>query len=123
MDISGTIIQILPEESGTAKNGNTWRKQYFVIETKDQFPKKVCIQAWGEKIDQFGLQIGDDATVSFDIESREYNGKWYTDVKAWKVQKGTSAPPTQSNNSPVYQPVDSSRIPPPMEDNMDDLPF
>ena len=77
MEISGTIVQILPEVGGTSKAGNAWRKQEYILETKDQYPKKICFNAWGEKIDQFGLQAGDDATVSCDVESREYNGKWY----------------------------------------------
>lgn len=124
MEISGTIIHILPEESGTGKNGNQWRKQYFILETKDQFPKKVCIQAWNEKIEQFGLKVGDEATVSFDVESREYNGKWYTDVKAWKVQKGTAAPSTTSaSTNSSGNSTEPARIPPPMDDNLDDLPF
>lgn len=122
MEISGTIIQILPEASGTGKTGNTWRKQDYVLETKEQFPKKLCFNAWGEKIDQFGLQVGDEATVSFDLESREFNGKWYTDVKAWKVQKGeTAGPVTGTSTPPVAVSVEHTHIPPPMEEDV--LPF
>lgn len=86
MEIEGKIIQINPLQSGEGKNG-TWKKQEFIIETKSQYPKKVCIVAWGDKIDQFNLQQNVDVKVSIDIESREFNGRWYTDVRAWKVEQ------------------------------------
>ncbi len=94
MEIEGKIIQINPVQSGESRNG-TWKKQEFIIETKGQYPKKVCIVAWGDKIDQFALKENEDVKVSIDIESREFNGRWYTDVKAWRVEKAgeaTSAP-------------------------------
>ncbi|MEO5590915.1 MAG: DUF3127 domain-containing protein [Chitinophagaceae bacterium] len=84
MDISGKIIQLLPAQTGSGKNGQ-WKKQEFILETGDTYPKKVCIAVWGEKIDMANFKLGDTLDVSFDVESREYNGKWYTDVKAWKV--------------------------------------
>ena len=99
MEISGKIIEILSEKSGESANG-TWRKQEYILETDTQYPKKVCFVAWGEKIDQFAIKQGDDLVVSVDLESREYNGRWYTDVKAWKVSRdGTqhhSQPPSQN---------------------------
>jgi hypothetical protein len=118
MDISGTIIQILPETGGVGKTGNNWRKQEFVIETKDQYPKKICFSAWGEKIDQFQLAAGEDAMVSFDIESREYNGRWYTELKAWNVRKGQPAQSSTTPEPPAF--VGPPPIPPTDED---DLPF
>ncbi len=85
MDISGKLIQILPAQTGNGKNG-PWKKCDFVIETTDKFPKKVCISAWNEQSAQIeNLAIGSNLKVSFDISSREYNGRWYTDVKAWKI--------------------------------------
>ena len=119
MEITGTIVQILPEVGGTGKTGNPWRKQDYILETKDQYPKKICFNAWGDKIDQFALQAGDEATVSFDIESKEYNGRWFTEVKAWGVRKG--APIPQGENSsipPVY--TSPPNLPP---TDADDLPF
>lgn len=86
MELSGKIIKILPLQSGQGKNG-TWKKQEYVIEYGDQYPKAVCFNLWGDKIDQYPLAVGDTVTVSFDIESREYNGRYYTDVKAWKIDK------------------------------------
>jgi hypothetical protein len=100
MDISGKIIQLLPAQEGQGKNG-TWKKQEFILETSDTYPKKVCIAVWGDKIDIKGFKMGDAIDVSFDIESREYNGRWYTDVKAWKVspakqKEGSKAEPASS---------------------------
>ena len=86
MEIRGKIIELLPEKSGQSANGG-WRKQEYVLETDGQYPKKICFMAWGDKIDQFNIKQGETLEVSVDLESREYNGRWYTDVKAWKVSK------------------------------------
>ncbi len=90
MEINGKIVHILNEQSGNGKNG-VWRKKEYVLETTGNYPKKICFVVWGEKIDQFNLQQGENVQVGIEIESREYNGKWYTDVKAWKVDKGGAA--------------------------------
>lgn len=92
MEITGKLIQKLPVQSGVSSTGNNWSKAEFVIETIEQYPRKVCANLWGERakaLDQF--QLGSLITVSFDLESREYNGRWYTDVKAWKVEAATPA--------------------------------
>jgi hypothetical protein len=86
MEISGKVIQVLEEQSGNGRNG-VWKKRDYILETKSQYPKKVCVTVWGDKIDQFEMQPGDEVNVGIEIESREYNGRWYTDVKAWKVDK------------------------------------
>ena len=85
MQITGKLIQLLPPQSGQGKNG-TWKKQEVIIETEGQYPKKVCIAIWGDKADEKTLQVGNSLKIDFDIESREYNGRWYTDVKAWKIE-------------------------------------
>lgn len=100
MEISGKIIQIMPEQSGNGRNG-TWRKQDFILETEGQYPKKVCITVWGDKIDQFGMQQGDVVKAGIEIESREYNGRWYTDVKAWRVDKEGASPAGGQGNGPA----------------------
>ena len=87
LEISGKVIQILPLQSGQGKV-NEWRKQDFILETQTTYPKKVCISLWGDKIDQARITEGELITASFDVESREYNGRWYTDLRAWKVVKG-----------------------------------
>jgi hypothetical protein len=102
MDITGKIIQFLQVQTGQGKNG-TWKKQEFILETGDTYPKKVCIAVWGDKIDMGSFKAGDMVDVSFDVESREFNGRWYTDVKAWKMASkkggaGGAAPDTNYNN-------------------------
>lgn len=86
MELEGKILQINPLQTGEGKNG-TWKKQEFIVETKSQYPKKVCITAWGDKIDQFSLKENEEVKVSIELESREYNSRWYTDVRAWKVER------------------------------------
>jgi hypothetical protein len=88
MQVSGTVIQVMPVERGQGKK-EPWAKQSFVIETEDKYPKKVCVTVWGEeKINQYDLQAAMKVTAHVNIESREYNGKWYTDVIAWKLEWG-----------------------------------
>jgi Domain of unknown function (DUF3127) len=122
MEISGKIIKVLQLQSGQGKNG-VWKKQEYVLEYGDQYPKLVCFNVWGEKVDQFAINEGDVVTVSFDVESREFNGKYYTDVKAWKVEKGAGA--TAAQNAPAGKNSDFG-IPAPdflNSDDKDDLPF
>ncbi|HLT08613.1 MAG TPA: DUF3127 domain-containing protein [Cyclobacteriaceae bacterium] len=102
MEINGKIVQVLNEQSGTGRNG-VWRKRDYILETKSQYPKKVCITVWGDKIDQFGMQVGDEITAGIELESREFNGRWYTDVRAWKVDRqgaGNSYGSSTSANTP-----------------------
>lgn len=90
MEIVGKIIQILPQQSGiSGSTGKAWALQSFVIETLDQYPRKVCIELFGEqRIKDNPLDIDHVVTVSYDLESREFNGRWYTSVRAWKVTNG-----------------------------------
>ena len=89
MEITGKIIEILAEKSGESARGN-WRKQEYLMETDSEYPKKICFVAWGDKIDLFAIKQAEIITVAIDLESREYNGRWYTDVKAWKVTRDSS---------------------------------
>jgi hypothetical protein len=95
MEISGKVVQIMAEASGSSAKG-TWRKREYIVEQPGQYPKKVCMVIWGDNIDQFALQVGDEVTASVDVESREYNGRWYTDVKVWKVEKGGAQKPKEA---------------------------
>lgn len=119
MDISGKIIQFLPVQSGQGKNG-TWKKQEFILETGDTYPKKVCIAVWGDKIDMGTFKTGDLVDVSFDVESREYNGRWYTDVKAWKMVS-KKAGGNEPDNNTSYNDMPGTFEASPAGD--DDLPF
>ena len=117
-EITGKVIKILSEQSGQGKFGK-WQKQEFVIETSDKFPKKVCFTAWGDKTDTVkNLFEGDEITVGFNPESREYNERWYTDLKAWKITKGSGTQPSTNDVPPAFSEDD---IPP--EEEGDDLPF
>ena len=117
MEINGKIIELLPEKSGQSANG-TWRKQEYILETGSQYPKKVCFMAWGDKIEQFAIKQGENLVVSVDLESREYNGRWYTDVKAWKVSRDGAQGYSQS------QPQGNKDEDPDIRDHSDDdIPF
>ena len=118
MEITGKLIQKLPLQSGESING-VWKKQEFILELEGTYPKKVCIDFWNEKINS-NLTEGSMLKVSFDIESREYNGKWYTNLKGWKIDE------LSLTNETIVQEQYPDDIPPlgpelaPMED---DLPF
>ena len=117
MEITGKIIECLPLKSGQSANGE-WRKQEYVLETDGQYSKKVCFMVWGEKVEQFAIHKGETVEVSIDLESREYNGRWYTDVTAWKVSRDTSA--DDRNYSASFDssyPETSAML------NGDDIPF
>ena len=119
MEINGKIVELLPEQSGQSANG-TWRKQQYILETDDQYSKKICFMVWSDKIDELAIKQGESLSVSIDIESREYNGRWYTDVKAWKVTQASASP----DNIPFAEPEDLNNTQieePPLLD--DDIPF
>jgi hypothetical protein len=125
MEITGKLFSKLAQQTGQGKNG-TWVKQEFIMETQEQFPKKVCISLWGDKVrDLDPVQPGDALKVSINIESREFNGRWYTDVRAWKLERmGATAQP----NTPQPPEMPSIEdVPPFMEENTsgddNDLPF
>ena len=118
MEIQGKIIEILPEQTGEGKNG-TWRKNRFIIETQSQYPKKVCIDVWGEKWDQFTLEVDAMVTAHIDVESREWQGKWFTDVKAWKVEKESHEPAGVADEDTSFP----SAPPTVNAEYDDDLPF
>ena len=102
-DITGKIIAVLPTKSGTSAMGTQWSSQTSVIETHEQYPKRVAFDVLGDKISEFNLQVGEEVTVSFDINAREYNGKWWNSVNAWQVvRNGGQQSPMQGgyNMSP-----------------------
>ena len=106
MQLTAKLIQLLPIQTGSGKNGE-WKKQDIIVETDGQYPKKVCVSIWGDKINEQQLSIGNTLTIDFDIESREYSGRWYTDLKAWKIEVANqNTPPT--NNLKNIEPLDLS---------------
>jgi nuclear transport factor 2 (NTF2) superfamily protein len=116
MQITAKLIQLLPLQTGTGKNG-IWKKQEIIVETTDQYAKKICISIWGDKADSSILQVGNQLKIDFDVESREYNGKWYTDVKAWKVEFAGGSNIASDSSVINEEPTAES------SDEMNDLPF
>ena len=85
--VRGTVIRVLPVQEGVSKAGKAWRKGAFVIETDSQYPRTICFNIWNNRIDEYALTEGDFVEVRFDVESREYMERWYTDVTAYSVSK------------------------------------
>ncbi|NDV58363.1 DUF3127 domain-containing protein [Bacteroides sp. 519] len=122
MEFTGRIIAVLSPKSGVAKaTGNEWKAQEYVIENHDQYPKKMCFEVFGQdRIEQFAIQMGEELTVSFDIDARQWQDRWFNSVRAWKVERvnaGTQAPgafpPPPATATPEFIPGDVN----------DDLPF
>lgn len=98
MELIGKIIQVLPERSGTsARTGSEWRMGSYVLETTtDRFPRKMMFEVFGsDKIQQFNIQVGEMVRVSFDIDAREYQGRWYNSIHAWNVDRNIADPMAQ----------------------------
>jgi hypothetical protein len=100
MQLTAKLIELLPLQTGTGKNGE-WKKQDIIVETDGQYPKKICISVWGDKINNSQLQIGNMLIIDFDIESRAYNSKWYTDLKAWKMEVVNNTNHNHANTSNI----------------------
>jgi hypothetical protein len=118
LEVSGKLLKVLPQQRGQGKNGE-WVKQDFIVETTEQYPKKVCFSAWGDKVNDLNrVKVGDELTVSFNVESREYNERWYTDLRSWKIVAA-------SQGAGADMPPFPGEIPPPIDsmDGNEDLPF
>lgn len=124
MDITGKIIAVLPTKSGTsATSGNEWSLQTAVLETQDQYPKKLAFDVFGaDRITQFNLQVGDIATVSFDVDAHEYNGRWFNSVRAFNVAKSgqqeQQVPQPPINAGKPQTPQQAPQQPVPQQQNM-----
>ena len=128
MDIQGKIITALEPRSGKSnRTGNDWKSQDFVIETHEQYPKKCVFTVFGEdRLNQFGLKVGDEVTVSLDIDAHEYNGRWFNDVRAWRVTRGAAPAAMPAAAPAVGAPaIPAASVGDPLAggDNTDDLPF
>ncbi len=113
-EITGKIIKIMDPVNGEGKNG-PWKKQEFIFETQGEYPKKVCIANWNDKVSPDELKIGAELTVSINIESREFNDRWYTDVKMWRLEK-----PGGAEHAPPLPGPGDAPLP---EEEDDGLPF
>lgn len=134
MEVKGKIIKKLPLVTGTAKaTGNPWKKQDYVLETSETYPKTIAFDFFGDKADQYNFEVGDEIVLSFDIESREYQGRYYTNIRGWKAEKAVAgapdaqAPQGYTNYPTAAAPVAAATMPPATDfsksDDNDDLPF
>lgn len=146
MEISGKIIQVLPERTGVSqRSGAEWKCASYVIETFEQYPKKMMFEVFGaDRIGQLNIQLGQSLTVSFDIDAHEYNGRWFNGIRAWKsvpydptavATPAAQGPDATSMTAPAdapfppAQPTADSAAPAPVSapafggDGTDDLPF
>jgi hypothetical protein len=123
LDITGKIIQIMPETNGVSKAGKAWSKQEFVIETQEQYPRKVMMSVMGDKVQELKrYSVGSEIKASLNIESREYNGRWYTDVRAWKME-GNGATANAGATHDPFHPDNEASFSADADPATDDLPF
>ena len=95
MEMTGVVIAVLPERSGTSQRGE-WKSQSFVIETQEQYPKHLCFEVFGaDRIAQFNIKGGEKITVQFDIDARQYQDRWFNSIKAWNVIRPVQQAPVQ----------------------------
>ena len=132
MEIEGMIIQNLGVLEGVSKAGNAWKKQEWLMETPGQYPKKVKFTVFGEnRVNNMQFEPGKNYIISVDIESREYNGRYYTDVTAYAMRPADGAAPTAAP-APAAAPVATAAPAQPAApadpfassgNDTDDLPF
>lgn len=110
LEIEGKIIQKYPEANGVSKSGNPWRKQTFIVETQEQYPKKIAFDLWNDNIDALkAISSGDMVKINFRVESREFNDKWYTNLTAWKIAKITEEVVTGGGGGNTNKPIDKEQ--------------
>ena len=134
MEIQGKVIAVLPERSGVSARGE-WKSQTYVIETQEQYPKKMAFDVFGaDRLAQFNIQSGEVINVSFDIDAHEYQGRWFNSIRAWNVTKvSQQAMASSANAAGVANPTNQQNLFPPEQQsaqqqaqqrgNYDDLPF
>ena len=124
MDIQGIITEILPIKSGVGKSGKEWKSQDYILQTEGQYPKKICFSAFGDKIEEFDIKVGDSLKALIDIDAHEFKGRWYNAVRAYKIEKeGTAPRPTVAKEK---QQKAAEIFPPKQEEDEsgnDPLPF
>ena len=137
MEIQGKVIAVLPERSGVSARGE-WKSQTYVIETQEQYPKKMAFDVFGaDRLAQFNIHSGEEILVSFDIDAHEYQGRWFNSIRAWNVTKvsqqamassanaaGVANPTNQQSLFPPAQPQQPQSAAPSSDtQSSDDLPF
>ena len=128
MDLQGKVIAVLPPREGTSARG-PWKSQEYVIETHEQYPKKLVFNVFGaDRIDQFAIKLGEEVLVSFDIDAHECQGRWFNSVRAWNIQRvGNTAAqqpqPSTVNTQPTQTQANPQQAAPQQQGQSDDLPF
>ncbi|MDR0955115.1 MAG: DUF3127 domain-containing protein [Rikenellaceae bacterium] len=124
MEIEGTIHRVLPVVKGQSARGE-WQKQEVVLEQPGDYNRKVCLSFWGDRVmDAAKLREGDKVTASVNLESREYNGRWFTEVRVWRIQQQQPPVPADAGVPPVdLPPVGMGSFESSSADETDDLPF
>lgn len=136
MELQGKVIAVLPERSGVSQRGE-WKSQDYVIETHDAYPRKMVFGVFGaDRISRFNIQIGQEVTVSFDIDAHEYQGRWFNNIRAFDVRQVDPAavgmqpgvvPGAAFGAAPAAAPAQpaasAQHAAPAAEDKVDDLPF
>ena len=133
MEIIGKVVRLGNLTEGTSARG-PWRKQELIIETEEQYPRTVCLICWTNQIDEIQkFAPGQTIKAQIELSSREFNGKWYTDVRVWRFDPvGATTVPAAAPAQPAQQPMMHQTPPaaaptteyfPPAEDSVDDLPF
>ncbi len=126
MELAGKVIAVLEPRGGVSKTGNEWKVQEYVIETHDQYPRRMCFDVFGaDKIQQFNIQMGEELNVSFDIDAREWNGRWFNSIRAWKVDRVpvVGSQPVPPMGAAPFPPVNAAPASFAAQDEKDDLPF
>ncbi|WP_449023841.1 DUF3127 domain-containing protein [Prevotella pallens] len=133
MELQGRVIVVMEPREGTSARG-PWKSQQYVIETHDQYPKKMVFDIFGaDRIDQFAIKAGEEIIVSFDVDAHEYQGRWFNNIRAWNIQRvdaaavqAAGAPASATPNPGTQAPAGGSQAPfPPTASgsDADDLPF
>lgn len=134
MELQGKVIAVLPERSGVSARGE-WKSQDYVIETHDQYPRKMVFGVFGaDRISRFNIQVGQEVTVSFDVDAHEYQGRWFNNIRAFDVRQVDPAtvgaaqagivPGAVFGAAPAPQPAaPQPTAPAPEADPVNDLPF
>jgi hypothetical protein len=131
MEVTGKIIAVLPIQEGTSKAGNPWKKRYYVLETQETYPKKIAFYVFGtDRVAQYeNITVGLTVRVNFDIESREWQGRWFTDIQGWKIDLVEDANAASAPQAHVNPAATQGSVPPPpavsftSAEPTDDLPF
>lgn len=135
MELTGRIIAVMEPRSGvSARTGNSWMTQEYVLEVPGQYPKRCVFNLFGEdRIKQFNIQNGEDLTIQFDIDAREYQGRWFNDIRAYNVIRGqvpqavnpaaSPFPPAQGQPDAATSPFPPAQEPAAEGGSADDLPF